>query len=82
MINRECGNYKSDYRSDMALFPVPLQRYAIVAVVAVFYLIFPFLANEYWLNLASLIGIACISAIGLNLLTGTRVRSRWATLRS
>ncbi len=70
MINRECGNYKRTYGSDMALYPVPLQRYTIIAVVFIFYLIFPLLANEYMLNLACLIGIACISAIGLNILTG------------
>jgi len=70
MINRECGNYKRTYRSDMALFPVPLQRYTIIVIALIFYLIFPFLANEYVLNLACLIGIACISAIGLNILTG------------
>ena len=70
MINRECGNYKKTYRADMALFPVPLQRYTIIAVIIIFYILFPLLANEYALNLASLIGIACISAIGLNILTG------------
>ncbi|MBW1788564.1 MAG: branched-chain amino acid ABC transporter permease [Deltaproteobacteria bacterium] len=70
MINRECGNYKRTYRADMALYPVPLQRYTIMAAVVTFYIIFPLLANEYALNLANLIGIACISAIGLNILTG------------
>jgi len=70
MINRECGNYKRTYQSDMALFPVALQRYTIIAIVLIFYLIFPLLANEYLLNLACLIGIACIGAIGLNILTG------------
>ena len=70
MINRECGNYKKTYSSDMALYPVPLQRYTIIAVIIIFYVLFPLLANEYALNLASLIGIACISAIGLNILTG------------
>jgi branched-chain amino acid transport system permease protein len=54
----------------MGLFPIPLQRYTIIVVVAIFYLIFPLLANEYYLNLANLIGIACIGAIGLNILTG------------
>ena len=70
MINRECGNYKKTYQSDMALYPVPLQRNTIIAVIIIFYVLFPLLANEYALNLASLIGIACISAIGLNILTG------------
>ena len=70
MINRECGNFKRTYQSDMAIFPIPLQRYTIIAIILIFYLIFPFMANEYVLNLASLIGIACLGAIGLNILTG------------
>lgn len=70
MINRECGNYKRTYKSDMAIFPVPLQRYTIIVIVLIFYLIFPLLANEYLLNLAGLIAIACIGAVGLNILTG------------
>lgn len=70
MINRECGNYKRTYRSDMALFPIPLQRYTIIAIALIFYIIFPLRANEYFLNLAGLIGISCISAIGLNILIG------------
>ena len=70
MINRECGNYKRTYQTDMALFPIPLQRYTIIVFAIIFYLIFPLLANEYFLNLAGLIGMACISAIGLNILVG------------
>lgn len=70
MINRECGNFKRTYGSDMALFPIPLQRYALFSFVMIFYLIYPLLADEYLLNLANLIGIACIGAIGLNILTG------------
>jgi branched-chain amino acid transport system permease protein len=54
----------------MALFPIPLQRYTIFVIAIIFYLIFPLLANEYFLNLASLIGISCLSAIGLNILIG------------
>ena len=70
MINRECGNYKRTYRSDMALFPIALQRYTIIVIAVIFYFIFPLLTNEYFLNLAGLIGISCISAIGLNILLG------------
>lgn len=70
MINRECGNFKRTYQSDMAIFPVPLQRYTIIAIVLIFYIIFPLLANEYLLTLGCLIGIACLGAVGLNILTG------------
>ena len=30
MINRECGVYQTTYEGDMALYPVPLARYASV----------------------------------------------------
>jgi branched-chain amino acid transport system permease protein len=70
MINLECGNYKRTYKSEMALFPIPLQRYTIAAILLIFYFLYPLLANEYYLNLACLVGIACIGAIGLNILIG------------
>ena len=70
MLYRECGNYKDNYASDMAIFPIPLQRYTIVVIAIIFYLVFPILANEYFLNLACIIAISCISAIGLNILIG------------
>ena len=70
MINRECGNYKRSYKSEMALYPIPLQRYTIIAVAIFFFLLYPLLADGYFLNLACLIGISCIGAIGLNILTG------------
>lgn len=54
----------------MALFPIPLQRYTIIVITVIVYILFPFFADEYFLSLASLIGIACIGAIGLNILTG------------
>lgn len=41
-----------------------------LGLLFVLLLIFPFVANNYWLNLANQIGIAAIGAIGLNLLVG------------
>jgi branched-chain amino acid transport system permease protein len=53
----------------MALRPYWPMRLRIILVVAIM-LIFPWFAGRYWLNLANTIGIAAISAIGLNVLVG------------
>ncbi len=70
MISRESGIFKRTYGEDMALYPLPLQRISIVAVVLGVFFAFPLLASEYWLGLANLIGIACLGAVGLNILVG------------
>lgn len=71
MINRECGVYKTTYQADMALFPIPLQRYTIYALLIFGLLVFPFIANDYWLGaIAVPFLIWSLAALGLNLLTG------------
>lgn len=71
MINRECGVYKTTYQGDMALFPVPLARWTIVAVMVVAVLTIPLVANDYWFSAIILpFLIFTIATIGLNLLTG------------
>jgi branched-chain amino acid transport system permease protein len=64
-----CGVYFTDYRQDMALRRWPLEK-ARLALFAAFLVVFPFLANAYWLNLANQIAIATVGAIGLNILVG------------
>jgi branched-chain amino acid transport system permease protein len=70
VINRETATYKRSYAEDMALYRLPLTRWT-VAIIAVLALgVFPLLASDYVLNLANLIAIACLGAIGLNILVG------------
>jgi branched-chain amino acid transport system permease protein len=70
MINRESATFKRTYAADMGLYRVPLARYT-MAVIAIFvYGVFPFLVSDYVLNLANLVMIACLGAIGLNILVG------------
>jgi branched-chain amino acid transport system permease protein len=71
MLYREAGQFKTSYIADHAIFPIPLDRWFIVAVVAFAYVGVPLIANEYWLQ-AVLIPFLVFSmaAIGLNLLTG------------
>ncbi|HSO13425.1 MAG TPA: branched-chain amino acid ABC transporter permease [Anaerolineales bacterium] len=63
------GIFHSSYEKDMALRRTHAQKIRIVIVV-VFMLVFPFLANRYYLTLANQVGIAVIGAIGLNILVG------------
>ncbi|GAB4273557.1 MAG: branched-chain amino acid ABC transporter permease [Candidatus Promineifilaceae bacterium] len=65
----ESGVFHSTYQADMALRPTPLMRLRII-VVFVAAVVFPFLANNYYLTLANQVLIASIGAIGLNILTG------------
>jgi branched-chain amino acid transport system permease protein len=71
MIYRETGQFKADYAADQALFPIAQDRYAIFAVLAVFFVIVPMTINEYWLNAIMLpFLIYSLAALGLNILTG------------
>ena len=71
MFYREAGQFKSGYAADQAMFPIPQDRYVVLAVLAFAFLVVPAVANEYWLQ-AILIPflIFSMAAIGLNLLTG------------
>jgi len=63
------GIFHSTYKQDMALRRTHTQKIRIVIVI-LFLLVFPFLANRYYLTLANQVGIAIIGAIGLNILVG------------
>lgn len=69
MIVRECGVYKTAYKADMALYPLPFARWAVtglcVALVAL-----PLVLSGKYVSWASLVGIAIPGAVGLMLLTG------------
>jgi len=69
MISRECGIYQTTYEGDMALYPVPLARYASVASVAAL-LLLPLVLDSHAMALVNLITLAAIGAIGLNILVG------------
>ena len=70
MIHRESGVLKTSYEADMALYPLPIARWAIGAVAVVFFGIVPLGLDEYYLSVANLVWVACIGALGLNILVG------------
>ncbi len=70
MINRETGTFKRTYGEDMALYPVPLPKIAMTVIALWVFVGFPYFGSEYWIGVANLIGIACLGALGLNILVG------------
>src|SRR5919201_5504216 len=64
-----CGDFRTSYAADMAIFETPVSRWVtilfVVALAAV-----PAFATTYWLDVVNRIAIASIAALGLNVLTG------------
>ena len=70
MLHREAGFYKTDYKADMALYPLPISKFAILAVIVIFFVLIPLFAQDYYLSQISLVSIAVVGALGLNILVG------------
>ncbi len=71
MFYREAGDFSTSYPQDSQTFPIRFDRYRYYLVLAVAFLVIPFMINDYWAN-AILVPflIYSIAAIGLNILTG------------
>jgi len=71
MIYREAGTFRTSYRADQAVFPIPQDKAFIIALLAAAYVIVPLVASDY-LFLAILVPflILSLAALGLNLLVG------------
>ena len=64
-----CGDFKETYIDDEAIFQSLFVKFWLAAFF-LFLLVLPFVANDYVLYIANIIGIAVIGAVGLNILTG------------
>ena len=64
-----CGDFKETYIKDEEIFQSIFVK-TCLTLFFVFLIIFPFVANQYMLYVANMIGFAVIGATGLNLLTG------------
>lgn len=64
-----CGDFKETYVKDEEIFQSLFVKFWL-GVLFAFLIIFPFVANQYLLYIANMIGFAVIGAVGLNLLTG------------
>src|SRR5689334_5008892 len=70
MFHREGGVLKTSYEADMALYALPIARWAVGAIAAVMFAVLPLALGEYYLSLINLASIAVVGALGLNLLVG------------
>ncbi len=70
MFHREAGVFKTSYAADMALYPLPIARWAVAAFAGLFIAIVPLTLCEYPLSLINLCLIAIVGALGLNILLG------------
>jgi branched-chain amino acid transport system permease protein len=64
-----CGDFKTSYAADMAIFETPVSRWATILFVLAL-LAVPAFASSYWLDVLVRCAIASIAALGLNILTG------------
>ena len=70
MLYREAGQFKTDYASDQAIFPILQDRIGLVVIIAIA-LAIPLTGNDFLINaVATPFLIFSLAAIGLNLLTG------------
>jgi branched-chain amino acid transport system permease protein len=70
VIAPETGVFKTSYRADLTLHRVPFARYAMLAGLVALYVVIPLVATAYQIYVADTFLVACIGALGLNLLTG------------
>jgi branched-chain amino acid transport system permease protein len=71
MFYRECSNFKDSYASDMAIFPIPLDRWGFIFMLFMAFVIIPMFASEYLIaNIIIPFYCFALAAFGLNLLAG------------
>ncbi|HWD57101.1 MAG TPA: branched-chain amino acid ABC transporter permease [Stellaceae bacterium] len=70
MFHRESGVFKTSYASDMALYPLPVARWAVVVLAVVFIVVVPLTWSGYFVSIVNLCLIAIVGALGLNILVG------------
>src|SRR2546423_3248250 len=70
MFHRESGVFKTSYADDMALYPLPITKWAAAAFAALFIVIVPLTLGEYYVSILNLILIAIVGALGLNIRVG------------
>jgi branched-chain amino acid transport system permease protein len=70
MFHREAGVFKTSYAADMALYPLPIAKWAVAACAGLFIVIAPLALGEYYISILNLILIAVVGALGLNILVG------------
>ncbi len=70
MFYREAGQFKTTYEADQSLFPLKEDRLGLSVIVAIAFVVIPFLATDFFLTSAMTpFLIFALAAIRLNVLT-------------
>ena len=71
MLYREAGQFKTDYASDQAIFPILQDRIGLAVILLIAYVAIPLTHNDFLINaVMTPFLIFALAAIGLNILTG------------
>jgi branched-chain amino acid transport system permease protein len=71
MFYRECSNFKDNYASDMAIFPIPLDRWGFIFMLFMAFVGVPLFTSEYFItNIIIPFYCFALAAFGLNVLAG------------
>lgn len=71
MLYRESGQFKASYAADQAIFPIRQDQWGMAVIMAVAFVVIPFLGTEYFFQAIMIpVLIFSLAAIGLNILTG------------
>lgn len=71
MFYLECGNFKDSYAKDMAIYPIPLDRFGFIVMLVITFVLIPMFASEYLIsNIIVPFYAFSLAAFGLNILAG------------
>jgi branched-chain amino acid transport system permease protein len=71
VLYREAGQFKTSYTADEAIFPIAQDRWFVLGIVAIAFLVVPLVATQYvYTEMLIPVLILSLAAIGLNILTG------------
>jgi branched-chain amino acid transport system permease protein len=71
VLYREVGQFKNSYVADEAIFPILLDRWFVIGLIAFAFFVVPLFAGQYlYTEVLIPVLILSIAAIGLNILTG------------
>src|SRR5215813_10339651 len=71
MFYREAGQFKTNYATDQAIFPILQDRIGIIIILFIAFVVIPLMGNDFLINaVMTPFLIFSLASIGLNLLTG------------
>lgn len=70
IIAAETGQFHTSYTQEVRVYETRYKLVAALVVFALVYLAAPTLLSDYWLSVLTLIGIASVATLGLNVLVG------------